>query len=524
MTKKILIIMIVISISTIFQIFGCYAEESKTAIAVDVQLNGTATNIANFTSAELGAMPQIQQRYSSINASDAPSVTTAKGIALDQFFHILGIDSGDVSVMILSSSDGGLLKYSCEEYFEKPRYYFPEIFGEETAKIEVAPMLALERNEERQGEKPDSPKLNSDEGISFCFGQNAVEDKVSVQYGKYIDKITLILKDTTSFHLPERTFGSGTPLSDEPTFPAGVEERDFAAQAPVAEEDIDRGLTADTLTITVGYYGGPYQIKKTFTLEELYAMKLTEQAYTYIDNMPAVVLESARGVKLADLLNAAGIDINSVESFHFYCSDVKNSWYQSINKEYLLDTIRYYYPKLQENWDYDNGLAGPGAGEGAEEVETIITLEDSWLRFAAEPDFQHLVKKSRFRLVFGQTDLTTRNAYRSARWIHTIEVMLGGKPPESEAIETNWEAAPVPELVGSEYRHDDALGETTGENIAAESSAGVQNWRVYEMSEEAEELQEIKAENPLLKGIGVMAILIFVFGIIVGVIRFYREV
>jgi hypothetical protein len=416
------------------------------------------------------------------------------------------------------------LKYSCEEYFENPRYYFPEIFGEETAKIEVAPMLALERYEERQGEVPDSPRLSSEEGISFCFGQNAVEDKVSIQYGKYIEKMTLILKDTSSYHLPEEVLGSGVPLSDKPDFPEGAEEREVAAQAPVAEEDIDRGLTADTLTITVGYYGGPYQIKRTFSLEELYAMNLTEQGYTYIDNMPAVVLESARGVKLSDLLDAAGIDVNSVESFHFYCSDVKNSWYQSINKEYLLDTIRYYYPKLQDSWDYENGLARPGAGEGAEEVETIIALEDSWLRFAIEPDFQHMEKKSRFRLVFGQTDLTTRNAYRSARWIHTIEVMLGGKPPESEALETNSETEPAPELVGSEYRHDDALGETNGENNAGERSAGVQNWRVYKMSEEAEELQEIKAENPLLKGIGVMAILIFVFGIIVGVTRFYREV
>lgn len=517
----------------------CFAEGPGTALTVDIRLDGSVTNIANYTADELRSMPQTQTNYSSVTAYDAPSVVAAKGIALSGFFETLGVESADVSMIILSSSDGGLLRYSGEEYLNKPRYYYSGIFGGGEEKEEAAPMLALEKYEERQSAEPDLSRLSSAGGISFCFGQNEITDKVSIQYGKYINKITLVLSDGASFDFPPEPFGSGNPGGAGQVFPGeaggeipvsgapGPESASGApGQTPVAEEDIDRGLTADTLTVTVGYYGGPYEVKKVFTLEELYGMDLVEQAYTYIDNMPAVVLESARGVRFADLIKAAGIDVNSVESFHFYCSDVKNSWYQSINKDYLVDTIRYYYPKLQESWDYETGEAGPGAAEGAEEVETVIALEDNWLRFATEPDFENLVKKSRFRLVFGQTDTVTRNAYRSAKWIHTIEVMLGGKPPEPEAAAepgpgeaAEPEADPGPELVGSEFRHDDTLGEEAGD-----SGAGVQNWRVYEMSQEAEELRAPSTDSPLLRVIALAAALVFASGTAYGIIRYYREV
>jgi hypothetical protein len=558
----------------------CFAAQPETALAIDVQLGETVTNIANYTPGELESMPQTQINYSSVTAYDAPSVVAARGITLENLFAALGVKSADVSMVILSSSDGGRLKYDDENYLNKPRYYYPDIFNGGGTRTEAAPMLSLQKYEEREAGEPDLSKMSGTEGISFCFGQNEITDKVSIQYGKYINKITLVLSEGASFDPPPEPFGSGSPgnagqvssvesgegspvsgASGQSTTPGALEQTPVpekgqsptsgapetasgsSVQAPVAEEDIDRGLTADTLTITVGYYGGPYQIKKIFTLDELYGMDLVERAYTYIDNMPAVVLESAKGARLTDIMAAAGIDISSVESFHFFCSDVKNSWYQSINKDYLVDTIRYYYPKLQESWDYENGEAGPGAADGAVEVETIIALEDNWLRFATEPDFDNLVKKSRFRLVFGQTDTSTRNAYRSAKWIHTIEVMLGGKPPDAEAPETPEEAALLPEMVGSEFRHDDAPGAAAKPDEAAaatgaselaaaaaalaaagENDAGVQNWRVYEMSEEAVELPAAETESPLLRVIGIAAALIFLLGLAFGIIGFYREV
>jgi hypothetical protein len=189
------------------------------------------------------------------------------------------------------------------------------------------------------------------------------------------------------------------------------------------------GVPSDTLTIKVGYFGGPYYTKKVYKISDLEAMPQVQQAYTFIDRMPAVCIDSARGVRLSDLLADAGIDVNSVETFYFYATDIKNGWYVCLPKSYLLDTKRYYYPKLPEFWDPNSESTIPGAVYGAVRVETIMAIEDNWQRFDTAPDFSNMSGDSRFRLVFGQDDTFTCTASRSARWVHAIEVMLGGTPP-----------------------------------------------------------------------------------------------
>ncbi len=231
----------------------------------------------------------------------------------------------------------------------------------------------------------------------------------------------------------------------------------------------EQGVPAETLTVMVGYYGGPYHTKKVFTLEELWQMPLVRQPYTFIDSMPAVVLNSAVGVKITDILGEAGIDVNSVEAFHFYCSDLTASWYESMPKSYLLDVKRYYYPRLPANWDYDTATPVPGAAEGAQEVETILTLEDNWQRFGMEPDFSDMDRSTRFRLVFGQTDTGTPTAFRSAKWIHAVEVMLGGSPPSDVTLDQT----ALKLKVGSIFQLNAAIGvvdRTTDQRLQWESS------------------------------------------------------
>jgi hypothetical protein len=197
------------------------------------------------------------------------------------------------------------------------------------------------------------------------------------------------------------------------------------------------GVPADSLTIKIGYYGGPYYTKKIFSTSDLEAMPQVEQAYTLIDNMPAVVIDSAKGVKLTDLLASAGIDVNSVESFYFYATDIKNGWYVCLPKSYLLDTPRYYYPNLPAHWVGDGKPTIPGAVYGAVQAPTIIAIQDNWQRFANSPDFSVRDTSGRFRLLFGQTDTSTQTAMRSAKWIHVIEVMLGGTPPSGVTLDQN---------------------------------------------------------------------------------------
>ncbi|MCG9967284.1 Ig-like domain-containing protein [Pelotomaculum terephthalicicum JT] len=243
----------------------------------------------------------------------------------------------------------------------------------------------------------------------------------------------------------------------------------FAQPGMVSADPFHTSDPATSLTIRVGYYGGPYHTKKVYTLSDLEAMPQVEQAYTFIDSMPAVVLDSARGVKLTDILADSGIDVNSVEAFYFYATDVKKGWYECLPKSFLLDTDRYYYPNLPTHWDFETQSAIPGAVYGAVQVEPIIALHDNWKRFATYPDFTVHDTSTRFRLLFGQNDTSTRTASRSAKWVHAIEVMLGGMPPTG--IVLNQEIANV--KVGSTVQLTAAIlppEESTDRRITWKSS------------------------------------------------------
>ena len=200
-------------------------------------------------------------------------------------------------------------------------------------------------------------------------------------------------------------------------------------------EVLDReGLMADTLTITVGYFGGEQYTKYVFTAEELQNMADVQQIYTIIDNMPAVCMDAAVGVRLADILKTAGIDLNSIQLLNFYCVDVANTWYTSYSKTALLDTPRYYYPLLPVSWNYDEGQALLGATAGAIQVDAILAVRDKWRRMATTIDFSELTDTTRYRILFGQTDVVTIEGSRSAKWVHTIAVTLGGTPPKGVSL------------------------------------------------------------------------------------------
>ncbi|MDR0818850.1 MAG: hypothetical protein LBN43_04685, partial [Oscillospiraceae bacterium] len=168
------------------------------------------------------------------------------------------------------------------------------------------------------------------------------------------------------------------------------------------DDDELNGYAADTLTITVGYFGGPYYEKKVFTLDELWAMDVQTLDYTFIDNMPSVVIDHVAGVTLADVMDAAGIDLGSVQNFNFWCTDKQSDYYVTLTKKYLIDTPRYCYYSLPDNWDYDEGRGNEYAALDAERVPTMIALADDWNRTLAGAsfgsDYANLNTNTRFRL------------------------------------------------------------------------------------------------------------------------------
>ncbi|MDR2665762.1 MAG: Ig-like domain-containing protein, partial [Oscillospiraceae bacterium] len=191
-------------------------------------------------------------------------------------------------------------------------------------------------------------------------------------------------------------------------------------------------LAADTLTVTVGYFGGPYYEKAVFTVDELWSMDVVYADYTAIDNMPSVVIDHVAGVRLSDIVEASGIDLGSVQSFNFWTNDKEGGYYNSMTKASLIDTRRYCYYSLPDNFDYDMGEGNEYAVSDGVPVPTVIALADDWRRALAGAsfgsDYMDLNAATRFRLVYGQTDAVTRTASESAKWIHSIEVTLGGAP------------------------------------------------------------------------------------------------
>ena len=198
------------------------------------------------------------------------------------------------------------------------------------------------------------------------------------------------------------------------------------------DDDEYNGYAADTLTIKVGYFGGPYYVKRVYTLEELRNMDLVYADYTFLDSMPSVVIDHVEGVRLSELVEEAGIDLGSVETFYFWTRDKTSDYYTAYSKSSLIDVPRYCYYGLPEQFDPEEE---PEAGEMQLEevpVETVLALADDWNRALAGAefgsDYMNLNSNTRFRLIFGQETPFEQTADRRAKWIHEIVVELGGAP------------------------------------------------------------------------------------------------
>ena len=403
---------------------------------VYIKAGGKTVKAAAYSEEQFASIGTQQQRYSSLDSEGAPVTIIAEGVLISSLLDAFALTDGDIDALLFSSADGWSKSFEANSYIDSNRYYYsgivsgydvasseaagaPEfIEGTENNKQAVPAMLAVRLYEGRFEENPATDKLSEVEALRFCHGQAAITDTVMLSYGKRINSITINIKAGSSYILPE---GEEADTDSGSLF--GIPEGGLP-------EKLDTiGLKAETLTITVGYYGGTYYTKKVFTYDEMVKLATVRQVYSYIDNMPAVCLTAAIGVPMTRLLEEAGVDVNSVHNFNFYCADVARTWYTSMTKAQLLDTPRFYYPKLSSRWDYDEMKPLSMATADAEEVEALIAISDKWRRFATEIDFTDMTETTRYRLVFGQADIYSLEASKSAKWVHTIAVTLGGSPP-----------------------------------------------------------------------------------------------
>ncbi|TEB16966.1 The GLUG motif protein [Pelotomaculum sp. FP] len=221
----------------------------------------------------------------------------------------------------------------------------------------------------------------------------------------------------------------------------------LAQLGPASADSTTQSEPAASLTIKVGYTSetnptNTYTTVRTFTYEEMAAMANLQQAYSYIDSMPAPVIDAAKGVLISDLLAAAGVNtgagMSNVNKIYFYCTDTAPNWYTNMTRDYLFGTPRYYYPNIVKSWNPDtqkpdqSGAWGSPT-DGAVQVYPMLAVEDNWARFQDPPNFNNMSSATRFRLLNGQTESDYTNgvytAPKAAKWVCEIDVMLKQASP-----------------------------------------------------------------------------------------------
>lgn len=193
-------------------------------------------------------------------------------------------------------------------------------------------------------------------------------------------------------------------------------------------------MVTDTLTVKVGYYGmaaDKYVEAGTYHWTELSEnLALYDEAYTFYrpgdDGKYRVVVDSARGIHIDELLEYARINTDDVQSIDFHTRDQEVGAFTSFTWSELFRP-RYCFKDLPmhiqagDAWDY------------AVEVEPMLALEDSRVTYDVGtenvyPNFTNMGTGNRFRLLFGQTQPTESRTNQSAKYTRTVYVTLKGTP------------------------------------------------------------------------------------------------
>ena len=200
-------------------------------------------------------------------------------------------------------------------------------------------------------------------------------------------------------------------------------------------------------TVYVGYAGGPYYEKATFTDAQLAAMADTS-IYQYssisgVDSQGAGFLSKGygAGVHLYDLFTAAGVDPATVWRFYFstedsYVVDDGGTGYDAWYYNNLVGTTRYYYPDLPRYFNFDTGqIQNQDAMDLLEqtrvETPTILAIKSSFVKISSADDSKwtnqaFMSRDAGYRLLYGQTAPNVSNSRASAHGIVSMTCILGG--------------------------------------------------------------------------------------------------
>ena len=201
----------------------------------------------------------------------------------------------------------------------------------------------------------------------------------------------------------------------------------------------------DSISVCIGYFGwseDEYVEKAKFSWQELDdwyggALDTHEEYYSYCNGSGRTYLAFARGFYIRDLLDYAGVDVNSIASIDFFTKDHSIGAYRSFTKYALLDQPRYYFPNLAGDAETGELYAWDGGDDlwvGAYQVEPMLALEDYTEWDTAGFDFESYADESlfstgsRFHLFFGQASPEEAATSSAAKYVYKILVTFSGTP------------------------------------------------------------------------------------------------
>lgn len=463
-----------------------------TQFAFSIRVGTALIETRTISMTELLAMPRAQAVYSSLTLDATAEKILVSGIPITDLIDYLGVAYDEVSNLRFFFTDGKDSSFSRVFLLDQTRYYYLD--ADSTAnRAEVPALLALQYHLQPLAEADAWDGLSDDFGIRVCYGQLNPADVCSTMYGYNICKMELVLSSASMYGKdPGETTQSTVydPALTDTSGPATDPNTGYQlAQLP------------EELAVTVRYFGTDSMPRKTFTLQELRTLPLVRQPYTAVDAAGQVVLETAVGVRLTDVIAAAGIDAGSIQNVTFYYTD-ENGARQGLTLKYadLTDTKRFFYPYLPMRWDSTTGRPTAGAAAGAVAVDTILAFRENYAPGATAPDYYRLSSDGRFRLVFGQTNTRTPTAAQLVKWIDTIDILLYGAPPEDGTDSAD------ADLIGSAAQEDAPMVQPPTQNAPDANTApsttetdpnagSATRWKLYEITSNA-----VPAETPTRQG------------------------
>lgn len=153
---------------------------------------------------------------------------------------------------------------------------------------------------------------------------------------------------------------------------------------------------------------------REYTQAELEDMRQYQEVYSCINTWPSKRWYVGQGVKLEELLNAAGIKGNA-QQIRFYSQD---GYYMTLTVQELLRDQRYRFPNFKSgSGDADGHI--PGSSSGATPVESILALVSA----EGTDDPAYMNQRDALLLMLGQRTVTEQTGPQFAKYINRIEVL-----------------------------------------------------------------------------------------------------